>query len=281
MRPFLLRNVACAMLPVVVLGGAAGAQTAKPSPTPAPTPVVFSVRAHANLTVVAQGNTFAGAVQLAVAQRGDLTRVDVLSVKSDSFPVPPITVTVVIDRRAKTLTAWSDTTKLYRVQPFLPRPAASATPGASASPRASATPRPLQRGTSPFSKLDVLDATLRLTGHTTTAGLPTTGIAFDLQVRNKGDQATSHASATAQLADEFAAFPMTLDVSLEPGAVPFSAKLSYAVDDLTRSLPSLTRFEVPAGYTEARSMMNVIFPRGPNAVPTPVRSAAPLPTPSP
>jgi hypothetical protein len=211
------------MLPVVVLGGAAGAQTAKPSPTPAPTPVVFSVRAHANLTVVAQGNTFAGAVQLAVAQRGDLTRVDVLSVKSDSFPVPPITVTVVIDRRAKTLTAWSDTTKLYRVQPFLPRPAASATPGASASPRASATPRPLQRGTSPFSKLDVLDATLRLTGHTTTAGLPTTGIAFDLQVRNKGDQATSHASATAQLADEFAAFPMTLDVSLEPGAVPFSA----------------------------------------------------------
>jgi len=275
------RIVACASIPVIVLAGAAGAQTPKPSPTPAPTPAGFSAHAHANLTVVAQGNTYTGAAQLAVAQRTDLTRIDVLSVKSDSFPVPPLTVTVVIDRRANTLTAWSDSTKQYRVQPFIPRPAASATPRASATARPSATPRPTQRVTSPFSKLDVLDVTLRLTGHTTTAGLPTTGLAFDLQVRNTGQQATSHISATAQVADDYAAFPVTLDLSLEPGAAPFGAKLSYAVDDLTRGVPAMASFEVPAGYTEASSLMTVIFPRRPSPAPTPVRSASPAPKSSP
>jgi hypothetical protein len=272
------RIVACASIPVIVLAGAAGAQTPKPSPTPAPTPAGFSAHAHANLTVVAQGNTYAGAVQLAVAQRTDLTRIDVLSVKSDSFPVPPLTVTVVIDRRANTLTAWSDSTKQYRVQPFLPRTEPSATPRPNATARPSATPRPAQRGSSPFSKLDVLDVTLRLTGHTTTAGLPTTGLAFDLQVRNKGERAASHLSATAQVADDYAAFPVTLEVSLEPGAAPFGAKLSYAVDDLTRGVPAMASFQVPAGYTEASSLMTVIFPRRPSAAPTPVRSASPLPT---
>jgi hypothetical protein len=127
----------------------------------------------------------------------------------------------------------------------------------------------------------VLDVTLRLTGHTTTAGLATTGLAFDLLVRNTGDQATSHVAATVQVADDFAAFPVTLDVSLEPGAAPFGAKLSYAVDDLTRGMPAMARFQVPAGYTEASSLMSVIFPGRPNAVPTPVRSASPLPTSSP
>jgi hypothetical protein len=267
---------ACAAISVVVLGGAAGAQPT-PSPTPAPTPIAFSARAHAILTVTAQGNTYSGAVELGVAQRANLTRVDVLSVKSDTFPVPPISGTVVIDRRANTLTVWSDVTKQFRVQPFLPRAAASPTPRSGASPRATATPRPPQGGTSPFSKLEVLDVSLKMTGHTTTAGLPTTGLAFDLQVRNKGDQATSHVAATTQIADEFVVFPMTLDVSLEPGAAPFSAKLSYAVDDLTRGLPPLTRFAVPAGYKQAKSLLNVIFPRGLNTV----RPPSPLPTSTP
>jgi hypothetical protein len=142
-------------------------------------------------------------------------------------------------------------------------------------------PPPPPRGSSPFAKLDVLEASLRLTGHTTTAGLPTTGLAFDLQVRKAGEQAASHVSATTQLADEFAVFPVTLDVALEPGAVPFSAKLAYAVDDLTRSLPPLTRFTIPAGYREARSMLNVIFPGGMSGIPMPGRPASPLPTSSP
>ena len=280
MSVHLLRAAAYAMLPALALASAAGAQTAPPSPSPLPASAAggFAAHAHANATVVVQGATYTGFVQLAVAQRATLTRVDVLSLRSDSFPIPPITATVVIDRRANTLTVWSDATKQYRVQPFVPTPARSASPQPRPTARPSASPSPAVRGTSPFAKLDVLELTVKLTGHTTTAGLPTTGLAFDLQVRNKGDVATSHVAATAQIADDYTAFPVTLDLSLEPGTVPFGAKLSYAVDDLTPGVPPLSRFAIPAGYTEASSLMTVIFPRRPSPAPSPARAASPAPT---
>jgi hypothetical protein len=254
-----------ALLAAVAVGHAAGAQTPRPNPSPMPTTAAFSAHAHANVTVVTQGTTFSGSLQLGVAQRANLTRIDILSVKSDTIPIPPIVVTAVLDRGANTLTVWNDTTKQYRVQPFLPRPAASATPR----PRASA--RPARSGTSPFKNLEVLEATIKLTGHTTTAGVATTGMSFDLQVRSKNQQGLSHVTATTQLADDYAVFPMTLDVSLEPGgAAPFNAKLSYAVDDLTPGSTGTTSFSVPAGYTEASSLAGVLFaPRRPTASPAP------------
>ena len=260
-----------AILAVFVLAHAAGAQTPKPSPSPAPTLVAFSAHAHANVTVVTQGNTFSGSLQLGVAQRTNLIRVDILSVKSDTIPIPPLTVTAVIDRGANTLTVWNDATKQYRMQPFLPRAAASASPSPSPSPRASASPRPgpFPRGRSPFADLDVLSLMLKMTGHTTTSGLPTTGLSFDLQVQRKADKMPSHVVATTQLADDFPVFPMTLDVSVEPGMAPLNAKLSYAVDDLTRTAPPLERFKVPAGYTEAPSLLAVLFPGRFVAMPSP------------
>lgn len=278
------------VLAAVALADAAGAQTARPrtSPSPAASPVAFSARAHANVTVVTQGSTFSGSLQLAVAQRTNLTRIDILSVKSDTIPIPPLTVTAVLDRGANTLTVWNDTTKQYRVQPFLPRSLASGSPRPSAStqpsssPRASASAapaRPVARGHSPFADLDVLSLTLKMTGHTTTSGLPTTGLSFDLQVQRKVDKMLSHVTATTQLADEFAVFPMTLDVSVEPGMIPVSAKLSYAVDDLTRTAPPLERFAIPAGYTEASSLPAVLFGR--RSAPMPTSSAPPVPAPSP
>jgi hypothetical protein len=120
----------------------------------------------------------------------------------------------------------------------------------------------------------VLSLTIKMTGHTTTVGLPTTGLSLDLQVQRKGDKGLSHVTGTTQLADEFLMFPVSLDMSVEPGAAPFSAKLSYAVDDLTREVPPLARFRVPAGYTEARSIPEVIFQRRPS-MPSPMSSSMP------
>jgi hypothetical protein len=272
------------VLALCAVGRPADAQTPAASPTPAPTPAGFTAHAHANVTVVTASGTYGGTAQLGMAQRANQTRIDVLSVKSDSLPVPPIAVTVVIDRGANTLTAWSDTTKLYRVQPFLPRSLAGATsrpsptPRLSPAPRASATPRPVSRGTSPFAKLDVLSVTLKLIGHTTTAGVPTTGLSFDLQVQNKGDKTPTHVTATTQLADEYAVFPMTVDISVDPGTAPFSAKLAYAVDDLTRGMPPATSFSIPAGYREAPSLLGVIFPG--RSVRMPSRAPSPAPSPA-
>lgn len=237
------------------------AQSPVPSPSPAPTPAAFTAQAHVNLTATTQ-TTFNASAQLAVAQLGPLTRVDVLSVQSDSLPIPPFTATALIDRRANTVTVWNDRSKSYYVQSFIPRPA-SPTPSAGASPRPSASPRRTVSpfgGTSPFAKLELLDITLHLTGHTTTAGLPTTGLAFELKVKKQGDAQTSHVSATTQLADEYAMFPVTIDLSLDPGTAPFSAKLAYAVDQFTRGVPAANQFQIPAGYTKAGSLFAVIFP---------------------
>ncbi len=251
----LARILACATISLAALAGPAGAQTTpRPTPTPAPTPVAFSAHAHANLTVTTANGPLAGTVALALAQRADQTRIDVLSVKSDTFPLPPISLTVVVDRAANTVTGWSDTTRQYRVQSLLPRTAASASPAPAAS-------RPPRAGTSLLSKLDVLVMTMRLTGHTTTLGFPSTGLSFDMQVQHRGEKAASHVTATTQLADEFAAFPLAIDLAVEPGASPVAVKLAYAVDDLTRGAPAATRFAIPAGYTEAPSWREVVFPR--------------------
>ena len=68
-------------------------------------------------------------------------------------------------------------------------------------------------------------------------------------------------TATTQLADDFAAFPLTIDAALEPGTMPFSAKLAYAVDSLTRGDVPPSTFRVPAGYTAATSFMDAVMPR--------------------
>jgi hypothetical protein len=274
MRIHAARIAACATLLCSALIGTGGAQTPSPAPSPVPTPVAFSAHAHANATFVMQSGTYSGTVQLGMAQRANLTRIDVISIKSDTFPVPPISVTVVVDRTARKMTAWSDATKLYHVQSLLPGALPSIAPRPTGSPSASPSPRP-QGGTSPFSKLEVFEVTMKLIGHTATLGVPTTGMSFDMQVRNRGDKATSHVTATTQLADEFAAFPMSFDVSVEPGAAPLSAKISYAVDELTRDVPPAARFTVPAGYTEAPSLIGIIFPGRPTASPKP----SPKPTP--
>jgi hypothetical protein len=121
----LVRVAAWTLVSVVALGGAAAAQTARPPARPVPraaeSPAGVAAHAHANVTVVANGTTYTGSARLAFAQRDAQTRIDVLSVQADALPLPPIAFTVVLDRRANTITLWNDATKQYRVQPFLPR----------------------------------------------------------------------------------------------------------------------------------------------------------------
>ena len=269
----LARIVASAAL-VAGLGSAAVAQPRpSPAPSPSPGPAGFTAKAHANVSVVAQGQTFSGSVQLGVAQRESLVRVDILSIRSDTLPIPPITATIVVDHAARTITAWSAVTHTYHVQRFeMPRILAAASP--SPSPRPSAAPRRTTPHPSFLRDLDVLSLTIKLIGHTMTAGLPTSGLALDFQVAKKGDHNPSHVTATTQLADDYALFPMTLDADVEPGAGGFSAKLGYAVDSLARGLPPASSFTVPAGYTESPTLLGVVFPR-PSPSPSPSPSAAP------
>ncbi len=250
------------------------AMPARPAPSPSPTPLAFTARAHADITVVTADRTIDGKAVLGMSQRANLTRVDVISVTTDAIPLPPISVSFVVDRNARTVTSWSAATKQYYVQRMSPAPSPGPTPA----------PKPLGlfAGTSPFAKLDVLDVSIKLTGHTTTAGIATTGLLIDGHFAKKGSTNVAHATVTTQLADDFGAFPLTIDASLEPGAPstgvtsPASVKLSYAVDELTRALPAAAGFRVPAGYRRATSMLAVIFP-GQSSAPTSLRRPRPRP----
>ncbi len=279
------RAVLCAVL-LAALGRAASAQSATPSP--APPPAGFTAHAHANVNAVFSGNAMNVVGRFGLAQRANLIRVDILSLTSDTMPIPPITATALIDRGTNTVTLWNDTTRRYYTHSLVPSFGRGASPAPSPSPRPTASSRPAprpsprssrgpaQRG-SPFRDLQVLSLTLRMTGHTTTVGLPTTGLAFDFQVQGRNDRAPTHMTATTQLADDYAAFPMTIDASAEPGSGTFSAKLSYAVDDLTRGLPAASLFTVPAGYTKVDSPFQVLFAGGggPGAMSSPAPAATP------
>jgi hypothetical protein len=245
----------------LALAGAlpAGAQT-MPVPAPSPAPVAFSAHAHANVTVTAQSNTYDVRMQMAVAQRDRFTRFDILSIRSTSVPVPSSAFTFVLDRVANTVTVWNDTAKTFYTQsvvPSLPGP----TPG-----RSPASPFP-PSARSPFADLEILSVTFALANHTTTAGLATTGLVMNADFKKKGAAATSHLTATTQLADDFAAFPVSIDAHVDPGTSAFSGRFSYLVDDFTRAVPASISFTVPAGYAQAESLVAVFLGR-------PVRSTS-------
>jgi hypothetical protein len=276
------RAVLCAVL-LAALGRAASAQSATPSP--APPPAGLTAHAHANATIVLSGNTYSAVGRFAVAQRMNLVRVDILSLTSDTMPIPPITGTALIDRGANTLTLWNDTTRRYYTQPLIPQigssPPPSPRPSASARPSPRPSRAPAQNG-SPFRNLEVFSLTLRLTGHTTTVGVPTTGFAFDFQVQGRNDRVPMHVTTNVQLADDYAAFPVTIDASADAGSGNVNAKVSYAVDDLTPGLPPASMFAVPAGYTKVSSPFQVFAGGGARPGPPATSgSAAPTPTPTP
>ncbi len=190
MNTTVVRVVAGGVFALAALGSAVNAQTGTPrpaAPSPSPTPLAFTARAHADVTVVSSGRTITGSVVMGMSQRANLTRVDIISVQTDAIPLPPISASFVVDRSARTVTGWSAATKKYYVQRMAPSPSPGPTP----------TPKPqgLFAGTSFLAGLDVMDVSVKLTGHTTTAGLPTSGLAIDAHFAKKGSLTVVHATA--------------------------------------------------------------------------------------
>jgi hypothetical protein len=249
-----IRRAALVAIPAAVLAFPAAVWAA--TPTPAPTPAGFRAHAHATLSLTSSSGVVTGNVSASMEQRANVTRVDILSVKSDTMPLPPITFSAVVDQAARTITVWNDATKRYYVQVI-----AAATPAPSATPKpTSSTPF-----VSPFAGLDVLSVSLKLTGHTMTNGVATTGLAADMLVAKKGETATTHIAADAQIVDDFAFVPMTFNLTVEPAAAPTKIAIAFAVDDLTRGAPPPSLFVVPTGYTKTRSVLDVIMSRPPTA----------------
>ncbi len=249
--------------------------TASPAPaitvspgTPRPAssaPPGFTARAHANFTAGMQ-HAVSGTAQFVLLQRGNALRVEILSVHSDAMPLPPISGTILIDRSTGTATIWSDATRRYYVQRLTPNLFGRATPR----PQHTATPAPHARS-SPLRDFDVLSLSMKLTGHTVTSGIPTTGLAFDVEAAHHGMTAPTHLTATVQLADDYALFPVSLDATLVAASGARAGRLTYAIDSWQPTMPPLTMFRVPPGYMRASSPFAVFTGPVRRPSPAPVR----------
>jgi molybdate transport system substrate-binding protein len=246
----------------------AGPVAQGPPPLPTPTPLAFSAHAHATFTANSSSRALSGTLRLAIAQRGNLARVDILSVTGMPLPIPLLQMAFVVDRTARTVTVWSDTTKRYHVQPF-PVSAPMASPSQ----------------TWPLSSVELFAFSMNLVGHATTMGFRTTDFAFDVKTRTKGQTVTTHITGAMNLADDFQGFPITADLSVGAGTSPSRMKLVFAVDDLKHELPPGDPFAVPAGYTQSSSLLDVLMHApptlsAPTATPTAAPGTVPQPVPS-
>ena len=271
----MIARAACLSLALILAGTAANAQDAPASPppsaAPSPVPSGFSGRAHITLSLPIRGSTMTVGARVAVAQRDQLTRVDLLSVDASMLPIQIPQLTFVLNRRTNAVTVWNAAAQVYHTQSFLPagfggpaRPAPA--PGAMA--------RPSRPERSVLASLDLLTFDMRLTGHTTTAGIASTGLAFDMKIRQHEKTAVSHVTGSLQMADDFAFFPIALQAHVQVSAAATPAVLSYLVDSFDRQLPPAEMFVLPDGYREAPSLLGVFSGIA-------RRTALPSPSPSP
>ncbi|HEX3469226.1 MAG TPA: hypothetical protein VHT05_14195 [Candidatus Elarobacter sp.] len=257
-----------------VLGAAAAGQTATPAPSPsaAPSPAAFIARAHADATFTRDGNAGGARADIAIYQHAALTRIDLLSLTSSTLPIPPLHFTAVLDGRAHTVTVWNDATKRY----FVSHVAIGALP--TPAPKATKAPGWLFDRRSPFADLDVLEFTFKMTGHTTTAGLATTGFAGEMTIATKKSKNPLHVSSTAQLSDDYGGFPVAASIVFEPPAGLTRLGFDYAIDAVSVTQPPDSAFRMPRGYTKATSAFAVIFSSGATPAPSPSPTASVTPS---
>jgi hypothetical protein len=250
----MIARSACFLLAIMFAGTAVSAQDAPASAPPSPVPSGFSGRAHITVTFPFQSSNMSASARVTVAQSDQLTRVELVSVDQSILPVQIPRFTFVVNRRTNTVTAWNDTARVYYTQAFLPQqfggPARlSPPPGTSA--------RPSRPERSALASVDLLTFNLRLTGHTTTAGIASTGLAFDMKVRRHGQTALSHITGTVQIADDFAFFPVAIQAQIHGNGLGTPATFLYTVDSFDRDAPLPEAFVIPDGYREATSLIGV------------------------
>ncbi len=207
---------------------------------------------------------------IAFEQRDSLVRIDVLSLGIPGADptlsalmatqlFPPGGFTVVYDRTASTYTIWSSAKRLYYTQTKangvatptpIPVPSASALPGA--------TNGPLGVFSFLRSLKDdkVFTVSFTLTGHGPVNGHPATGLSFQyLKTTNAGETTDFHGQL--KLADDLNDIPIEIAASVKTKGIPES---SFRLDatSIAQTDPPDADFAVPAGYTRAASLGDVI-----------------------
>ena len=206
---------------------------------------------------------------VAMEERGPRLRVDVLSlaIPGTSSTIsalistqlfPPGGFTIVYDRTAGAFTVWSPSKQRYYTS-------AGAGELSSAQPGAAGPAAAIVEGGDLFSAFafarslkndSAFNVSLGLAGHQTVNGHPATGLNFQYD-RKTTSGAALDLHGTFEFADDLDGVPVEITVAGKGGSIPDSAfRLDFS--SLTKQTPPDEDFEVPAGYTRATSMGDVI-----------------------
>lgn len=252
----------------LAMGAASGARAADPG-----APNGFAAKGSLTVQTELSGAKINVGGNIALEQRGQLVRIDVLSLSlpgvdsmlsslASSQLFPPGGYSVVYDQAKHTYIAWSTSRKMYYENEgsgsSAPPPS---NPGVAAATAVSSTSDILHAFSAARALRDykVFSASLNLTGHGTTNGHPSTGVAFALKRQEKnatGDPLDVH--GTLQLADDLNELPVQINASVNGagGAPPSTLRLDFTSID-ARTPPD-SDFAVPAGFTKAGKITDIL-----------------------
>jgi hypothetical protein len=231
-------------------------------------PAGFSARGNLVVTTEISGAKLHVGGNIALEERGSSVRLDVLSIGfpgtdptlsalASSQLFPSGGYTVVLNRADRTYTVWSPSKRIYFTsQPGAQPPASNPAVAAATTVGSSNDMLHAFSAARPLRDYRVFSASLNLTGHGTTNGHPTTGLAFALK-RQERTGSLMDVHGTLELADDLDEVPVQLTASVNGagGAPPSSLRLDLTSID--RDTPPDADFSVPANYTRAERVTDV------------------------
>ncbi len=201
---------------------------------------------------------------IAFEERGSLFRVDVIDVALPGAGAvgsalatqlfPPGGLTISVDEAAKRYTVWSNTTRKYYTKDLTAAaPAAGTSPAPQTAPSAAPNPFAFERS---LRDLAALNVSLSLAGHTTVDGHPATGLNYQFaRTTSNGDRTEAH--GTIQFADDLDGVPVQLTASFQTNHIS-NISLRADATQLSKQLPPEADFAIPAGYSAANSIGDVV-----------------------
>jgi len=264
MTGLLRARLATGAVALVVLGASVRHATA------APDPGGFLGKGQLVVqTAVGGVDKFTVGGDIALEQRGELLRLDVVSLglpgaNSTLSSVlgtqlfPPGGFSLVFDRKAATYTLWSTAKRTYY----------TSTPQAGA-PKASASPAPLGDAIGAAGNLFAplafaktfrndasFTASLTLVGHGQVNGHPATGLDYQYARMTKtGERTDVH--GRLQLADDLDEIPVQITASIKSKTIPESS-LRLDLTSLAKQTPNEGDFMVPSGFVRTSDLGSVL-----------------------
>lgn len=242
-----------------------------PSPTASPRPPITAFSGTGRMTAQAEfsGKNVGVQADVAVWARSGLVRLDMqkLSLSSQDPAqnalltqlLPTGGVTAVFNQKTQMVTVWSSQSRSYYTTKLsFPHPKATATPKPQ-KPKATPSPKPpmvsIMNALDSMTQYDVYSETFELTGHQPVNNHLASVFHFLSKTQKHGGKLET-VDGTLALADDLSGVPLQLVVQAT-GNVNGNAHLDLL--SFSTVTPDAMLFRVPAGYTKAKSILDVVM----------------------